>query len=238
LRIDNTGCYDPGMETFGQRLRRLREEAHIGLNEFAERVGKDPGGISRIERGERWAGKAPPADDVARFADALRVSVDVLLGRTTGEQLTEGRARYLTEPIGALLDRLGVQKMADPMGRLEEFGASLGDDDRRTRLPQDIEYTLPKRQRGKKGTQYRAIVAYGQCMGAAVSDGAVVLFEDHGHAEPGELVVAVLGDEQIMVKRLIEEEGQRYLVSEQGHRYHVNGDVRLVGPVRLVMQRF
>lgn len=228
------------METLGQKLRRVRENRGLSQSELARQTGISSSYISLIEGGRRAVGTTLRQHHVSALARVLDVPPEFFEEPSEGDllQVVEPRARYLTEPIGALLDRLGVQKMADPVGQMEEFGASLGDDDRRTKLPQDIEYTLPKRQRGKKGTQYRAIVAYGQCMNGAIPDGSVVLFEDHGHAEPGALVVAVLDGEQVTVKRLVEDGGERYLVSEQGHRYHVNGDVRLVGPVRLVMQRF
>jgi transcriptional regulator with XRE-family HTH domain len=228
---------------FAARLKYARERRGVGSYALSRAIGRGGSYVSMIETGARLRDAFPAADVLERMATTLEVSVGYLLGRESWpggvpRSLAEPQALYTVEPIGALLDRLGVQKMVDPVGQLEEFGASLGDDDRRTRLPQDIEYSLPKRQRGKRGAQYRAIVAHGQCMNGAVPDGSVVLFEDHGHAEPGALVVAVLDGEQVMVKRLVEDDGERYLVSEQGHRYHVNGDVRLVGPVRLVMQRF
>ncbi len=68
------------METFGERLRRIREELEISVNELGRRTGKDPGGISRIERGERWGGKQPPGDDIQILADGLGISFEELRG--------------------------------------------------------------------------------------------------------------------------------------------------------------
>lgn len=49
-------------ETFGQTLRRLREDAQISLRSFAKMVERTPTYISKIERDEL----APPAEDVIK----------------------------------------------------------------------------------------------------------------------------------------------------------------------------
>lgn len=49
-------------ETFGQTLRRLREDTGVSLRSFAKMVDRTPTYISKIERDEL----APPAEDVIR----------------------------------------------------------------------------------------------------------------------------------------------------------------------------
>lgn len=71
----NTVQYMPGnratpkVRALGSAIRELREEAGIGLREFARRLGKDPGAISRIENGKRGAEVA----EIARMLTALGV---------------------------------------------------------------------------------------------------------------------------------------------------------------------
>jgi transcriptional regulator with XRE-family HTH domain len=54
---------------FGERLRERRQELRLGLREFAQRAGMDPGNLSKIERG-RLA--APQAEEILdRICEAL-----------------------------------------------------------------------------------------------------------------------------------------------------------------------
>jgi transcriptional regulator with XRE-family HTH domain len=110
------------METFGERLRRLREAAGFGLNEFAALVERDAGGISRIERGQRWSGKAPSGDDVAIFAHVLGVTTDYLLGRTDDPHGADRRPHFLRSPLTALLRRMGAEAVDDPRRILVSLG--------------------------------------------------------------------------------------------------------------------
>lgn len=65
-----------GDETFGRRLARLRKERGFTQVELAEKVGMIQVLISDYERGKL----RPYADVVTRFAEALDVSTDELLG--------------------------------------------------------------------------------------------------------------------------------------------------------------
>lgn len=55
--------------TFGETVRERRKELRLGLREFAQRAGMDPGNLSKIERGRL----APPQgqDLLIRLASAL-----------------------------------------------------------------------------------------------------------------------------------------------------------------------
>lgn len=55
-------------ESFGQRVRRLREVRKIGLREAAAKVGISPTYLSRVERGDE---KTPPAEEVIRAVATL-----------------------------------------------------------------------------------------------------------------------------------------------------------------------
>ena len=58
-------------ESFGERLRRLRETAGFSQETLAERAGLSTNAISTLERGER---KRPYPDTIRRIADALGLS--------------------------------------------------------------------------------------------------------------------------------------------------------------------
>ena len=63
-------------ESFGAKIRALREAQKISLRKFAEKVDISPTYLSKIERDEF----PPPAEDVVRkFADALNQDHDELL---------------------------------------------------------------------------------------------------------------------------------------------------------------
>lgn len=66
------------METFGEWLRRIRENRGYGLNQFARKVGCSPAELSRIETGER---QNPSPAIVKAIAEALGVPVEKLYTR-------------------------------------------------------------------------------------------------------------------------------------------------------------
>ncbi|GAA1984524.1 helix-turn-helix transcriptional regulator [Amycolatopsis minnesotensis] len=77
----------PKARALGAALRELREEAGFGLREFARRLGKDPGTVSRIENGKRGADVA----EIARMLTTLGVGgarydelVEMARGGTAG----------------------------------------------------------------------------------------------------------------------------------------------------------
>jgi transcriptional regulator with XRE-family HTH domain len=71
-----------GAETFGARLARIRKERGFTQVELAEKVDMIQALISDYERDKL----RPYADVVARFAIALGVTTDQLLGVTNGEK--------------------------------------------------------------------------------------------------------------------------------------------------------
>lgn len=63
------------METFGEWLRKTRENRGFGLNQFAHKAGCSPAELSRIETGER---QNPSPAIVKAIAEALGVPVEQL----------------------------------------------------------------------------------------------------------------------------------------------------------------
>lgn len=59
--------------SFGDALRGRRKELRLGLREFAQRAGMDPGNLSKIERGRL---NAPQSEEILnRICDALEWKV-------------------------------------------------------------------------------------------------------------------------------------------------------------------
>lgn len=68
-------------ETLGERIRRFRKVKGLTQTELGEIVGVS----QRLMTYYETQGGHPSADLLARFAEALDVSTDVLLGRTNAE---------------------------------------------------------------------------------------------------------------------------------------------------------
>lgn len=66
---------DSDAMALGDRIRALRKEAGWSQAELAERIGVDPGRVSRYEAGRI----TPSADALVRLAEVLNVSIDHLL---------------------------------------------------------------------------------------------------------------------------------------------------------------
>lgn len=206
------------MATFGERLRQAREAAGFGLNEFAELVGRDPGGISRIERGERWAGKAPPGDDVSAFASALGVTTDYLLGRSAEPLGVDRRPAFIRAPVLSLLKRLGAEKVRD-----YEFDmkASAG-----TGRP------APKGDRVRPRKPHYVIAVAGDCMVPDIHDGDTVHFDPDLDPEHGDWVVATVDGEGAIVKKLVVKDGiSQQLLPLNGEPLVIDENVRILGVV-------
>lgn len=78
----NIGAKGIMTETFGERLRRIREQKRLSQAELAEKTGLQPSAISHFESGRR----RPSIDNLMRLADALFITTDIILGRDTDEK--------------------------------------------------------------------------------------------------------------------------------------------------------
>lgn len=66
------------MDSFGQRLRNLRNSREISQNELSKHIGVSKSSINMYERGER----EPGFETLEAIADFFNVNMDYLLGRT------------------------------------------------------------------------------------------------------------------------------------------------------------
>jgi transcriptional regulator with XRE-family HTH domain len=94
-------------EVFQERLRTAREFRELSQGELAQRAGLQASAVSHFETGTR----KPSFDNLKRLADALKVSTDYLLGRTSEMQATLAGADKLHRHYSGLSAE--YQEMAD-----------------------------------------------------------------------------------------------------------------------------
>jgi transcriptional regulator with XRE-family HTH domain len=94
-------------EVFQERLRTAREFRELSQGDLAQRAGLQASAVSHFETGTR----KPSFDNLKRLADALKVSTDYLLGRTTEMQATAASADRLHRHYSGLSAE--YQEMAD-----------------------------------------------------------------------------------------------------------------------------
>jgi transcriptional regulator with XRE-family HTH domain len=89
---------EPGKETLGDNLRKLRKAAHLTQVELAQRSGITQSSISRIEKG---GAEHVRHETVARLANALRAKPENLTGDRTkaAAGATESAKARLAEAI-------------------------------------------------------------------------------------------------------------------------------------------
>lgn len=77
---------------FGRRLKAARKKHGLTQSELAEEAGVSATAVSHFETGER---QFPSADNLVKFADALGISTDYLLGQVEADQYSEAVANAL-----------------------------------------------------------------------------------------------------------------------------------------------
>ena len=108
------------METFGARLRELRNAAHIGLREFCEKVRMEPSNYSRLERDITPApqdhGKLEPIREALSLEPQSSVWIDLLrladLSRGALPRRVMTDAEVMNK-MPALMRRLDGEPMTD-----------------------------------------------------------------------------------------------------------------------------
>ena len=81
--IDSLPDIDLHFTSFGERLRELRKEKGLSQDEFAKKLGTSKQILSRYELGQR----SPKIEQVSKYAEKLKVSVDYLLGDSEAEAM-------------------------------------------------------------------------------------------------------------------------------------------------------
>lgn len=81
--MDSLPEIDLHFTSFGERLRELRKEKGLSQDEFAKMLGTSKQILSRYELGQR----SPKIEQVSKYAEKLKVSVDYLLGDSEAEAM-------------------------------------------------------------------------------------------------------------------------------------------------------
>mgnify|MGYP003272716159 FL=1 len=129
----------------GEALKKARTDAGITQAELAKRLGVTPQTVSQYERGI----KKPKVETLARFADAMSVSIDSLLGESTRAQIEGNTHQALVSAMatvsasaGKLTDAgIPEDEVQDVMGKLKnlvEFALQEADLQEMLRLYQSL----------------------------------------------------------------------------------------------------
>ena len=81
--IDSLPDVNLHFTSFGERLRELRKEKGLSQDEFAKMLGTSKQILSRYELGQR----SPKIEQVSKYAEKLKVSVDYLLSDSEAEAM-------------------------------------------------------------------------------------------------------------------------------------------------------
>jgi transcriptional regulator with XRE-family HTH domain len=106
-------------ETFGEILRKIREDKGLSQSDLAHKAGFQPSAISHFESSRR----SPSFDNLKKLADALAVTIDYLLGRET--------IPTSAGPVAEKLFRNFEQMSAEDQDDLAKFAGILAEKNRR-----------------------------------------------------------------------------------------------------------
>ncbi len=215
------------MEWFRQRIERLRNQRGLSARALSLRIGQNPAYVQQLESGLR--NKKPPGYPVLKaMADEFGLTVDELVG-PDGAGRGLGRPARPQRRLEDLLERIGAEPF-DPDVELEQI-ASAG---KGTGVIQEDGGQDPPRRRRRR-EQY-VIRVEGRCMSPDIEPGDRVVFAAGVHAEPGDLVVAVMEGERVIVKHLVERENVQLLLPLNGDPIPVDENLRIVGVVRGILK--
>lgn len=225
--------YARNMETFGQRLRRLREERGISARQLALQVGLHPSYISLIENGKRAVDSTLKHRQMVAIAGVLGVSPDELDPGPSNQQIQEDEEavpEIQRLPLPELLKRIGATPYR---GRpLEDLAASAAS--RGSRIPQGYDEARPlkKRSRGDSSDHYQDIIIENECMIDLLYPGDIVTIDTRQSAQPNDVIVAVRFNDELLVKNLRVKDEHQYLESEDGKTIiPLDQYIRILGPV-------
>lgn len=215
----NSGRYRGSMETFGERLHRLRELRKISQAELARRVGWTSGYVSLIEANKRLVDALPRHDFMVRLSEVLGVPIEELTGEIAPKRIE--RPRFLTEQ--ELFERFGIRPYEEPMS-VEGVVASAGSG---AAVPQDIDDTRPRRRR--RGSHLWEVPVTGDCMVTDLFPGEIVIYNERLEPEVGSIMVALRDEDDLIIKRLVVEDGRQLLRPNKGNAIEVDERVRFLG---------
>lgn len=168
-----------------ERIRELRKSSGMSQKELAERLSVNQSAVSQWERGET----RPGASAVQRLADIFGVTVDYIIGRTDNASVYHSAPlQYPPQPsrpgtkwikvLGRVIAGIPVEAIEDIIDyeEIDEKLAANGD--------------------------YFALKIKGDSMEPRLFENDVVIVREQPDAETGDIVIAMINDEDSTCKRL------------------------------------
>jgi repressor LexA len=162
----------------GEKLKRIRESKNFSREDVASAAGTTATTIYRIENGTQ-----PTAENLAKIAKALGISIDELLGVRNLNDLDE-KEKIKIEDINTKLKRVPV---------LGEISAGKGIDALENLI--DVIY-IPE----KKSVDF-ALLIRGDSMTPKFNPGDLALVVKTDHLENGEIGIVGIDGEQAVIKK-------------------------------------
>ncbi len=235
IDIGRGACYAKHMEKppFRELLRQVMEQKGVSQRELARRSGKNISTISFTLQGKTWADKYPPLDDIEAYARALGVPVAQLRGDETLPDAPPSLKRpapWMFEPATSLLRRLGARPFEAYRETEQAVSAGRG----KGVIQQD---GGGRSRRRREPDEWVVVRVEGRCMYPEIKPGEEVLVEPDITPNIGDLVVATLDGECLVLKHLVERENVQYLLPLNGEPIPLDErtELRIVGVVRGVV---
>ncbi|MBL0142631.1 MAG: helix-turn-helix transcriptional regulator [Betaproteobacteria bacterium] len=174
------------IETFGERLKRLREEKQVSVSSLAKHLGISRSAVSQLESGESKGMK--PAN-LLSAAELLGVDPKTLL---YGENVDRGAATAATSALAAVDVPIVGYALASPEhdGHFSDADFPVGHGDG----------YVPWPTRDKNAY---ALLVRGDSMQPRIRPGEIIVMEPNRQVQPGDDVMVSCHDGRKMVKQLL-----------------------------------
>lgn len=212
------------MATFSERVKELRIQSELTQQQVADRIGLNKQTISQYERGVRQ----PDFDILELLCDFFNVSTDYLLGKSdyTIRLLDTSDIARLNQKSSKRIPVYGTVTAGIPMEaitNIEDY--------------EEISAEWPG--------EYGALKVRGDSMMPTIREGDTVIFRKQDDAESGDLVIAMIDNEDATIKQLIKKPDSVILNPFNPSyeplvfkRSHFSKRVRILGKVVENRQRF
>lgn len=216
-------------DDFARRPKALREERSIGSRELSLLIDRSPAFVSLIESRQCYKQKLPPIEALQEIArvfgmsvDELLMADDALLGAPSNVvALAPKPKRRLTERD--FFERFGIQPYEEPLS-LEGVVASAGPG---AGMPQGIDDTMPRRR--WRGSHLWEGPVFGDCMVSDLYPGEIVIYNERPGPEIGGIMVALRDEDDLLIKRLVVEDGRQLLRPNKVEAVEVDDRARFLG---------
>lgn len=217
-----TGGMNGDGAEFGEWLQEQLERRELLQADFARSGNFNPQNVSRWINNER----VPSSGSAIRIAKVFGIDEDLVL-RVAGHKPPIGQKKPPRSLDDIIKELEAERPIAVPI--IEQI-ASAG----RGEAAIGYVYLPPM---GRRSPGLFAMRVKGSCMVPRINDGDTIIVDREQPPELGKIVVAVAGDnwDIVLVKRLVEIDGRRWLQPLQGRPVLVDESVTIVGVVKKII---